>query len=121
MVLYRSPVRPLPYWRCSTFGPRGTDGNGSIRTVLFYYRKAFDLIDHSILVRTLSSLDLPVSIVNWIIDFLSHRSQRIKLTEGCMGCSSFRGPSRDQIGDVVISNHDQQFSCKQPIPMEVCG
>ena len=30
----------------------GTDGNGAtIRTVLFHYRKAFDLIDHSILIK----------------------------------------------------------------------
>ena len=33
---------------------QGTDGNGStIRTLLFDYTKAFDLIDHSILVRKL--------------------------------------------------------------------
>ena len=30
-----------------------TDGNGAaIRTILFDYRKAFDLIDHSILIKT---------------------------------------------------------------------
>ena len=63
----------------------GTDGNGStIRTILFDYRKAFDLIDHRILVRKLRSLDLPVSIINWIIDFLSNRFQRVKLVEGCV-------------------------------------
>ena len=26
---------------------------------------------------------MPTEIINWIIDFLSHRSQRIKLSEGC--------------------------------------
>ena len=37
-----------------------TDGNGSvIRTILFDYRKAFDLIDHSILFGKLSQLDIP--------------------------------------------------------------
>ena len=50
---------------------QGTDGNGStIRTVLFDYRKAFDLIDHSILVKKLCTLDLPASVINWTIDFL---------------------------------------------------
>ena len=61
-----------------------TDGNGaSVRTVLFDYRKAFDLIDHNILVCKLAMLDLPNLIINWIIDFLSDRFQRIKLADGC--------------------------------------
>ena len=51
-----------------------TDGNGSvIRTILFDYRKAFDLIDHSIFFGKLSQLDIPRSVTNWIIDFLTHR------------------------------------------------
>ena len=49
---------------------KGTDGNSVIkRTVLFDYRKDFDLIDHSVPIRKLSTLDVPNSIVNWIIDF----------------------------------------------------
>ena len=56
----------------------------TIRTVLFDYRKAFDLIDHSILIRKLCMLDVPNSIINWIIDFLSNRFQRIKLGEACV-------------------------------------
>ena len=49
-----------------------TDGNGSvIKTILFDYRKAFDLIDHSILFGKLSQLDIPRSVANWIIDFLT--------------------------------------------------
>ena len=48
------------------------------------YRKAFDLIDHSILVRKLrDQCKLPASIINWIIDFLSDRSQRVKFTSEC--------------------------------------
>ena len=69
----------LPDWS------KGTDGNSAtIRTVLFDYRKAFDLIDHSILIRKLCMLDVPNSIINWIIDFLSNRFQRIKLCEACV-------------------------------------
>lgn len=61
-----------------------TDGNGAtVRTVLFDYRKAFDLIDHNILVHKLTKLDLPNSVINWIIDFLSDRLQRIKLADEC--------------------------------------
>ena len=50
----------------------GTDGNGAtVRTMLFDYRKAFDFIDHSILIDKLCKLDILRSVVNWIIDFLS--------------------------------------------------
>ena len=63
----------------------GTDGNGAtVRTILFDYRKAFDLIDHSILLDKLCKLELPRSVINWIIDFLSNRLQRIKLADGCL-------------------------------------
>ena len=61
-----------------------TDGNGSaIRTIIFEYRKAFDLIDHGILIGKLCDLDLPNSVINWIIDFLTDRFQRIKLVNNC--------------------------------------
>ena len=63
---------------------KGTDGNGATaRVILFDYRKSFDLIDHSIVVGNLGRLDLPNNVINWIIDFLSDCSQRIKLSEGC--------------------------------------
>ena len=57
-----------------------TDGNGAtIWIILFDYREAFDLTYHEILAGKLCSLDLPVSVVNWIIDFISDRYQTIKL------------------------------------------
>lgn len=57
-----------------------TDGTGSsVRTVLLDYRKAFDLVDHNLLVAKLFSLGVKPSIVNWIIDFLRNRWQRVKL------------------------------------------
>ncbi len=61
-----------------------TDGNSAtVRTILFDYRKTFDLIDHRILVDKLCVLDLPSCVVNWIIDFLSNRLQRTKLADEC--------------------------------------
>ena len=61
-----------------------TDGTGStVRVVLFDYCKAFDLIDHTLLVRKLLALDLPVGVSFWIIDFLTDRMQRVKLGEDC--------------------------------------
>ena len=61
-----------------------TDGNGStVRVVLFNFKKAFDLIDHAILIRKLSSFDIPYKIVGWIIIFLQNRKQRVKLSQEC--------------------------------------
>ena len=62
-----------------------TDGTGStVRVVLFDYRKAFDLIDHTLLARKLLALDMPVGVSFWIIDFLTDRTQRVKLGEDCL-------------------------------------
>ena len=59
---------------------RATDGTGStVRTALLDFRKAFDFIDHHILVAKLLSLGVKPSAVNWIIDFLRSRQQRVKL------------------------------------------
>ena len=64
---------------------QATDDNGAtVRVFLFDYRKAFDLIDHSILVTKLKQIKVPNSITNWIIDFLSDRSQRVKLSKDCL-------------------------------------
>ena len=51
--------------------------------VLFDFKKAFDLIDHHILVRKLCSFALPEVVVSWIIDFLTNRKQRVKLSQDC--------------------------------------
>ena len=61
-----------------------TDGNrATVRVVLFDFKKAFDLIDHRILVRKLSGYDIPDPVISWITDFLT-RKQRIKLGHDCL-------------------------------------
>ena len=62
-----------------------TDGTGStLRVVLFDYRKAFNLIDHPLLARKLLALDMPVGTSFWIINFLTDRTQTVKLGEDCL-------------------------------------
>ncbi|XP_032238256.1 uncharacterized protein LOC116618539 [Nematostella vectensis] len=61
-----------------------TDGNGAtVRAILLDFRKAFDLIDHRILVDKLHAYDIPHSVISWIVDFLSCRRQRVKLGQDC--------------------------------------
>ena len=56
----------------------------SVRALLFDYRKAFDLIDHKILVNKLKQVNIPYSVIHWVVDFLSGRSQRVKLGKVCL-------------------------------------
>ena len=86
-----------------------THGNGAtVRTLLLDYRKAFDLIDHSILVRKLrNQCKLPASINNWIIDFLSDRSQHHRIRVFLwMGPSLHRHTTGYQTRPMVIRLND---------------
>ena len=61
-----------------------TDGNSStVRVVLFDFKKAFDLIDHRILLEKLKNFDMPEWVRLWIEDFLTDRHQRVKLSQDC--------------------------------------
>ena len=61
-----------------------TDGSGSmVRVVLFDFKKAFDLIDHGILVDKLTTFEIPKRIIGWIVNFLKDRKQRVKLSQNC--------------------------------------
>jgi hypothetical protein len=47
-----------------------TDGNSAtVRIVLFDFKKAFDLIDHHILIDKLVPYEIPNNVGNWIIDY----------------------------------------------------
>ena len=80
-------VRSVPV--CDTYSivhnvAKATDGNGAlVRLVLLDFRKAFDLIDHQLLMVKLHSLDVPPSVINWVRDFLTNRQQRVKLANYC--------------------------------------
>ena len=50
--------------------------NHYVRCLLIDFSKAFDKVDHIILVQKLKTLVLPVYIINWICSFLTGRSQQ---------------------------------------------
>jgi len=67
------------------FWSQATDGTGvAVRDVLFDYRKAFDLINHMILVAKINGLDMPHSIKAWVTDVLTNRHQLVKLSSDCL-------------------------------------
>ena len=54
-------------------------GNDYVRCILIDFSKAFDVVNHEILLKELSTLGMNNSIFNWIADFLTGRSQAVKL------------------------------------------
>ena len=55
------------------------ENNRYVRCLFIDFSKAFDVIDHSILLCKLRDLDIPKQVYNWIISFLCDRDQVVKL------------------------------------------
>ena len=53
----------------------------AVRALLPDYRKAFDFIDHHVLIDKLLSLNLPDLLHSWIAAFLQGRHQQVKVGE----------------------------------------
>ena len=59
------------------------ESKNSVRIFVLDFSKAFDYIDHNILLNKLSVLNVPPVITNWIRSFLTQRSQRVRMSH-CM-------------------------------------
>ena len=57
--------------------------SSTVRAILLDYRKAFDLVDHNLLMYRLKDLGVKPTVINWIADFLKNRTQRVKLNNSC--------------------------------------
>jgi len=57
---------------------KAVDEGQSVRTVFIDFAKAFDHVDHNILITKLMELCLPDAIIQWMRSLLRHRRQRIK-------------------------------------------
>ena len=63
---------------------KATDGSGAdVRVFALDYKKAFDFIDHNLLISKLRGYEINPRIINWILDFLKNRKQRVKLGRDC--------------------------------------
>ena len=60
---------------CFDYVTKMLESNHYVRCILIDFTKAFDMVDHAILIRKLNYLDVPACIKNWIISFLTGRSQ----------------------------------------------
>ena len=56
-----------------------SDNKRSVRMMFIDYSKAFEYVDHSLLLTKLSHLDIDSFIIRWTASFLSQRQQRVKI------------------------------------------
>ena len=54
------------------------ESNAYVRCLSVDFSKAFDRVDHAVLVQKLSKLSMPGCILNWLINFLTGRSHTTK-------------------------------------------
>ena len=62
-----------------TLAPKNPRILASVRVIFFHFKKAFDLIDHRILVTKLGTYNIPDAVISWITGFFTSRKQRVKL------------------------------------------
>ena len=65
---------------------RFLENNDYVRCLMIDFSKAFDTINHAVLMSKIAKLNIPPYINNWIISFLTNRSQVCKL-EGALSSS----------------------------------
>ena len=55
--------------------------NDLVRCLMIDFSKAFDTIDHVVLMSKLVQLELPSFVINWICSFLTGRGQQCKVND----------------------------------------
>ena len=90
-----------------------TDGSGaSVRVVLFDYQKAFDFVDHTIILDKLKSLDILNSTINWIsVSFTAPLSPAMWLV--ITQVERFQAKQSRAIAKQIVRPHSEETSCER--------
>jgi len=55
------------------------DQRAAVRVVLVDFKKAFDSVNHNILLNKLYEKNIPHCLIKWFVSYLQHRTQRVHL------------------------------------------
>ena len=90
--------------------------SNTVRIVLLDYTKAFDKVDHNILINKLLTMDTPQVLLRWIANFLSNRNMRVCINSAVsewftLNGSIHQGSCLAPLSFVIMMN-DLEPSCK---------
>jgi len=92
------------------------DKGGSVRSLFIHLRKAFDLVDHNILITKLKSFSIPNCRLQWFGSFLSCRRQRVKVNCHVSSWKSLNGsmPQGSRLGPLsfIVMIDDLRAPCE---------
>jgi len=74
------------------------DEGDSVRSLFIDFRKAFDLVDHNILITKLKSSSIPNCLLQWFGSYLSCRRQRVKVNCHVIKSLNSSMPQGSQLG-----------------------
>ena len=70
---------------------KALDQSQLARVVFVDFSKAFDRVDHAVVINNLIELAIPGSVVKWFASFLTNRQQRVKLANNLSSWLTLKG------------------------------
>jgi len=67
------------------------DQGEAVRAVLVDFKKAFDLVNDNLLLKTLFLSGVPHFLIKWVFSYLQHRSQRVRMVLNHSSYSQLNG------------------------------